>query len=1742
MENLQIFLNLDIKDIDEERQNELYKTLIESDVNSHPKKYLRKTLQLALASLKFKGKEVDFLKEQLEIKSAGDESGNDALIEEIERLKFLIGKLESEKSSLKIKLEDMNEEMTILQSRIHEISINESDRDSNDPLSELDKQEELLKKISTKNKHIKRLIRDIELLQMQNIEQSKIIIEKEQNAQTIASEKIELQSQLSVCEYEKNQLNEHIKELTLEITRLENNLTYLEEERERADFELKDFIEKLEERARAWRKLIDEKEKQLDSIKQKYELLRSENPKKLNNAEQEHELEKLVEAIQERDGVIEELEQKIKNMAEEMISSTKLMNQISAEREAEKIKDAKKNRICCKTTQNSLNLLQERYKELSEMMEKVEEDNILKSKQTASVLKSLGDLQNGDDVIGNSLRKISHLERKLESRDKQIKALIMEINSLHELSQENSVLRKRLHISEDEIILTSNLAAKQRNKEKVMERLTLKFRASEEMRLQLKLEKTELKKEILDLKKKLNDVKNSNNLHVDEGFVENKKDTNEIRKEIYCDNCLKNIQSIPNQENIMNDVIKEWENKYSEVIEENENLRVGMHEILEKIRDYDASSDHITIDCSILERVLHALDARSISGWYHPAMRIQNELIAVKEREYALKEKIQYVEKAVKTVVGGKIEEKIKLSDKEQSSIEHAPSETREIIAELPSNTKEELLEMNIDEEELGEISCLNNQIEKTIESEKSTESIKKQPTDFLTMVVERSFEQETYKKELGKLIDKNRNLQLEIEALRTYKIQFLEMLEEMKKSEKEIVGYCSSIVERSTDSELKLKNCIKKYEFLKEDFDKTLTDFKFSENINISLISDLKKQINNKKHEINLIKLVENKRKLSHVPKDEILVLKKKYTEISNQLAILMSTFFKDNEGRSLIGGISINMGIIKDDMQLDFITWEEFENLKNYNKILQEDNNNLKLNCKQLEENIIINQEQIKSQQKLISEITDNHIDLRHLVADLQSSSEEKFLVTKAYRDLEILKKENNRLRQEKENLEKQVEDEKGKSENLTEQMKESQEKFEKQSYNNDLKIEFLKKFVFEFQEKYCKYTPLIYLTNFAFDYAKLWNKYKDTTQNEDEYLSKINDIVKNKLKSVEKSNESSDIIKLIQCEVKCIFLEDQLKLIKTKLENTEGELHALQIKVIEDNQQCKTIQALFGKDRPFIETKNKMIQTIETECKDAECNTDKMEEIIIEKFVEKEVPIQIPPQKSDFQSQAPTPTIRRSLERQDTVIIQSSAQKQSSIEKNKINEEILLLENQLQQAKSLASKRSALLLDSENKLAEANGKLKEMEKIIENLKRTVKTENYNTEKKNSGIIEATITSLQSLLSEKDVTLKHYQELLKTEREQHLKSCETYEKEIKSLKQIQNEHENILQNKNTEISELTKRLEALNRKNSLRNGNNESGKILNNEEFDQNCDNSLNEISDEKIEEMFLDESKSLTLPSATHLFMNLPNLDECPVKQIHQLQSQIRESKSRELFWENSVRAKDEEIFLLKEKINILQEREKPEISSAEIDQLKVLLEEKDKHINDLMETLASFHDDQQTFLNETSLYSADQMTQLGANLNRCEATNKILQAQLDALKKQLATLSQREKQSRDLANSLRNQLLKRPVLSIKSDVNSKNKNEQQKRIQHLESELEACRKQILQQQHIIETKRAKNANEVNMWEKQKRHQQNAERLKLKLEETEKSLEKTRSLLNAARTTINRLEKDKNALQSATLKDVW
>lgn len=80
----------------------------------------------------------------------------------VEKQKKQITKYEAEKSQYKARIKELSEEVSMMQSTSRGDG-QASDEDSPDQMSEIDRQQDLLSNISMKNKHIKRLLKDIEV-------------------------------------------------------------------------------------------------------------------------------------------------------------------------------------------------------------------------------------------------------------------------------------------------------------------------------------------------------------------------------------------------------------------------------------------------------------------------------------------------------------------------------------------------------------------------------------------------------------------------------------------------------------------------------------------------------------------------------------------------------------------------------------------------------------------------------------------------------------------------------------------------------------------------------------------------------------------------------------------------------------------------------------------------------------------------------------------------------------------------------------------------------------------------------------------------------------------------------------------------------------------------------------------------------------------------------------------------------------------------------------------------------------------------------------------------------------------------------------------------------------------------------------------------------------------------------------------------------------------------------------------
>lgn len=150
-----------------------------------------------------------------------------------------------------------------------------------------------------------------------------------------------------------------------------------------------------------------------------------------------------------------------------------------------------------------------------------------------------------------------------------------------------------------------------------------------------------------------------------------------------------------------------------------------------------------------------------------------------------------------------------------------------------------------------------------------------------------------------------------------------------------------------------------------------------------------------------------------------------------------------------------------------------------------------------------------------------------------------------------------------------------------------------------------------------------------------------------------------------------------------------------------------------------------------------------------------------------------------------------------------------------------------------------------------------------------------------------------------------------------------------------------------------------------------------------------------------------------------------------------------------------------------------------------------------------------------------------------MSRSEATNKVLTTQIEAIKRQIGTLEKREKQARELVKTLKTQLIQRPVISVGKTLQKEDN--YQRKIESLQADLLATKEELRKQTNLAEQRRSKGQQELQMWEKHKRVQQSADKLKIKLSEREQELEKIKCQLAAARQTVSRLEREKQLIEA-------
>lgn len=415
-------------------------------------------------------------------------------------------------------------------------------------------------------------------------------------------------------------------------------------------------------------------------------------------------------------------------------------------------------------------------------------------------------------------------------------------------------------------------------------------------------------------------------------------------------------------------------------------------------------------------------------------MRIQNELIATKEREHALKERLKFNENIL---IG-----------------------TKTIFQQTsnPINTVDVQVDDNVS-------SSNNASSNDHLNDNQLMQFNEDQNTDYFQIfyqhIEDRDNELNEIRGQVEQITNNYRSVILECDELKIILTQFKEN------------PSSSTLLISTNENEQQLKidynKCNKKLQFLNDDYNLLLNIHRKSKEQFNLILYEMKKELLETKKLISQLKLqlqqpinnlmAENQKNKWIIDenlkmKEEILILKFNLSKLSTQFLKNIQNMHTENLFN--IDFTKINtIGIITDNFPLEYITKIEYCNLQNNLNTLKNENSQLNIANKHMEKLLQIFQEQLHSQQNIYRKYSEEEINLKHLIVDLQCENNEKFIIIKKEREIEQLKYTMNDLEQNNEQL---------KNENLllNEKLKELQnitdeqtDKFSNTLTNYDLKL---------------------------------------------------------------------------------------------------------------------------------------------------------------------------------------------------------------------------------------------------------------------------------------------------------------------------------------------------------------------------------------------------------------------------------------------------------------------------------------------------------------------------------------------------------------------------------------------------------------------------------------------------------------------------------------------------------------
>ncbi|XP_056644391.1 centrosomal protein of 290 kDa [Diorhabda sublineata] len=503
-------------------------------------------------------------------------------------------KHEDELSKLNNKLKVIEKENKRLQHELQSVP-QEATSESDYSESIKDQQKELVETLHNKNRQISDLLREIEEVENENTVLRDKLSKVRDELSVATKEIVSMVDSLKVKDEKLRENSENIEKLSLENEHLKEEYSNLKQEKQLAVDQLTDTLNTLKNQMKDLQESLDAKNEEIQGLKHRLKepSLNSSLSSLPKDDPEPSQLAALQRALHDREQQLLEMQVQLRTATKEMEESTTLLSRLKKQKELEheRVLELEANGAEMK---NQLKTTHDRCQKLHDNLVLAEETIRIKNEELNHVLEQLRN--DGKIDLAENLKAHIGFKTQIKSQEKQIISLVRDTNRLQEaienLEKENCYLRETSGLTQEEKVDLVGYTSKQRKLKKENEHLKNQLTIKDETIVKLKTEVHKLNKTVTSLTNQILELGHEPSHE----FVE--------------------MFSFPRE----NSLIKK-ENK--SLVEENEALRKGLHEVMACINE---KKSKLEIKSDTFEKLLRALDIKHITGWYHPAMRLQAEL------------------------------------------------------------------------------------------------------------------------------------------------------------------------------------------------------------------------------------------------------------------------------------------------------------------------------------------------------------------------------------------------------------------------------------------------------------------------------------------------------------------------------------------------------------------------------------------------------------------------------------------------------------------------------------------------------------------------------------------------------------------------------------------------------------------------------------------------------------------------------------------------------------------------------------------------------------------------------------------------------------------------------------------------------------------------------------------------------------------------------------------------------------